>query len=216
MLKSLSPKALQFRSEIAENPDPYFLLIWDIPASLGHALQESALDEIISSIEQVKLEIEGVIASYQKSALDCLKDCLNILKIGGSSVRIKVKAWADCFVGLLPSSHSGLPLLNRMRMEYKSDSKMIESIVSVVSHVSLSRWEDDHLEIYQRNLKLMIDAIERESLRTNLQNIGDKEISMHLEKLLSDQIGSSYGKLVELRGAASAKKTPESYPQFSK
>ena len=205
--QSLSSNTLQFRNDIQNETDPFSLLIWDLPGAFGLTLEKAEFKKVYSAVESAKFEVESVVNNYRQLALDGIKECLSLRNRSSQSTRARVKNWADCFVDLLPTSHSGATVLNRMRMEYRSDDKMVESVVAAVTHISLSRWEDQHLAQFQQKLRHIIQDIEQQCLQSKLSDLDDDEIVTHLEKLLSDRISSSFNKLKELSGDAKAENT---------
>ena len=173
------------------------LLLTELPSVLGYSIKELAQGKN-TALSVVKSEIEGVIKSCREAARMGLLEALRVEITDPRDAREVAKDWASSFYSILPASHSTRPAVMRMQMEYDSDDKMIDSVVAVISRVSLPRWEDEDVARFEDNIRRIVQDVEECCLQSDLSSLRGQPAADSIKKLLLQRIASNVCKLGEL------------------
>ena len=86
----------------------------------------------MKSLEKCKNELSEVIGSYQQKAISSLRRALSLnWKSENGQVKEIARRWALCFPDELSNmlnDNEAKGLLSRMRMQYPSDAKLVDSL----------------------------------------------------------------------------------------
>lgn len=192
--RRLPDEVIQFRAKLNRQKDPVALLLVDIPKLFGLSISNPS-DLDLSKLQEAKSHLDSIVEQNRKLAVKGLMSAIEASDRANLSARQVASQWAASFFDVLPKDHAARPMLMRMRLNYKSDSAMIDSVAAEVSRVSIPRWEDEDVDAFEGLVKRLVNDVEKAVLSGDLSGISDQEIAKSLSALLSGRIANYLEKL---------------------
>ena len=95
-------------------------------------------------------------------------------------------------------------LLSRMRMPYETDALFLDSLASLLSGKTTSRWDDSTIANFDREVQNVVRRIEEAALSADANMKDNGEAVQGLANLVSGRIGELIGRLKDLVGEEQA------------
>jgi len=149
-----------------------------------------------------------VVKIYRDSAEAVLKQALGLGHEDSSgSPREIAGRWARCFPSAFVSSLTdGIAkgLLSRMRMVYKSEYMLLESLSSLLVGKSMSRWNDVTIHEFDQKVQDVVRRIEEAALTADVDLADDGTAAHGLAQLVSGRTSELFDHMVKLVGEEEA------------
>ena len=121
----------------------------------------------------------------------------------GQVKEIANRQWALCFPDEISDAlndNKSKSLLSRMRMTYKSDAKLVDSLVRVYCfQKTISRWDDSYIANFDREIRSAVRHIEESALSFEFKASG--AVKNGLAKLVRERMNILYERLTDIVGA---------------
>ena len=185
----ISHEARTLRAILLKATDPVQLLFVDLPRiSLSRDIdvitdkfwltkQEAA--QVLLTLKGLRSEIEAVLSNYLAQVARITRKVFGLSDGEIEGLRNDLRKWvSSCEPDLReyvedPQS-SGM--LERIRSEYETDLKLVESLASLVTGRSVAHWDDNYLKQYELGLLALYDRLVRtNALLAKRGNNGDSE-----------------------------------------
>ena len=205
--KQVSERARRFQTAIQRSSDPVLLLFERIPgALLGYSLDNC--DAFLDALATHKQELDDVVGIFRKHAATSLRRAISIgMRDREDNIRECARSWAACFprefvMQLTDGVAKGL--LSRMQMRYDTDALFLDSLASLLSGQTTSRWDDSTIANFDREVQNVVRRIEEAALSADANMKDNGEAVQGLANLVSGRIGELIGRLKDLVGEEQA------------
>lgn len=201
----LTLQTRRFQSILRHPSDPVRLLFERIPTALNCSTDEQ--HELLESLEKCKDELSKVIDDYQQKAISSLRRALSLnWKSENGEVKEIACQWALCFPDEISDAlndNKSKSLLSRMRMTYKSDAKLVDSLSSLLLKKAIKRWDDSYIANFDREIHNAVRRIEESALSFEFKASG--AVKNGLANLVQERMNIMYERLTDIVGPEEAR-----------
>ncbi|MXX15592.1 MAG: hypothetical protein F4Z86_19500 [Gemmatimonadetes bacterium] len=201
----LTQKTRRFQAILRHQSDPVQLLFERIPRALDCSIDEQHV--LLKSLEKCKNELSKVIDDYQQKAISSLRRALSLnWKSGNGEVKEIANRWALCFPDEISDAlndNKSKSLLSRMRMTYKSDAKLVDSLSGLFFQKTISRWDDSYIVNFDREIHNAVKRIEESALSFEFKASG--AVKNGLANLVQERMNIMYERLIDIVGPEEAR-----------
>ena len=172
--EQICQEARELRSILLKATDPVQLLFVDLPRialkrdidsradKFWLTKQESA--QVLLTLKGLRSEIEAVLSNYLAQVARITRRIFGLSGGDIEGLRNDLRKWvSSCEPDLREYVEdpqcSGM--LERIRSEYETDLKLVESLASLVTGRSVAHWDDGYLKQYELGLLSLIDRLTR-------------------------------------------------------
>ena len=201
----LTQQTRRFQAILCYQSDPVQLLFERIPRALDCSIDEQHM--LLKSLEKCKNELSKVIDDYQQKAISSLRRALSLnWKSGNGEVKEIANRWALCFPDEISDAlndNKSKSLLSRMRMTYKSDAKLVDSLSGLFFQKTISRWDDSYIANFDREIHNAVRRIEESALSFEFEASG--AVKNGLANLVQERMNIMYERLTDIVGQEEAR-----------
>lgn len=204
--KKISKVAQRFQRAVVNITNPVDVFMNKIPTILGSTLDD--IDTLLSRLQQVKQEIEGVSLIYAKFAC---KELLNALQVFDYDSSVSIQEIVRIWISALPKNtkkklidRSPKGILNTAKMSYKTNFDYINAVSTVILDKPISSWSDPDIVLFDNKIHVVINTIEEAALMVEGSS-DDREFVNSIAKITAIRIESMYVNLVKKCGEEKAK-----------
>ena len=197
--EQISPEARELRSILLKATDPVQLLFVDLPRIALKREIDARADkfwltkpestQVLLTIKGLRSEIEAVLSNYLAQVARITRKTFGLSQGDIEGLRDDLRKWvssceSDLREYVEDPQCSGM--LERIRSEYETDLKLVESLASLVTGRSVAHWDDSYLKQYELGLLSLIDRL----IRTNalLAKRGNNGDSQKVRESIPDPI----------------------------
>jgi len=206
--KRLTEQSRRFQAALRASNDPVRLLFERIPSALGCSMED--LDRLTDTLARCRDDLMDVVKIYRDSATTALNQTLGLGHEDASNgVREVAGQWARCFPDAFVSNLTdgvAKGLLSRMRMAYKSDHMLLESLSSLLVGKSMNRWNDVTVSEFEQKVHDVVRRIEEAALTADVDLADDGTAAHGLAQLVSGRTGELFDHMVKLVGEEEAER----------
>lgn len=163
--EQVSQEARELRTALLKATDPVELLFVDLPRIALKREMDSKAEEfwltkpesmqVLLTLQGLRSEIEAVLASYLAQVARITRKTFGLSEGDIEGLRNDLRKWvSSCEPDLREYVEdpqcSGM--LERIRSEYETDLKLVESLASLVTGRSVAHWDDSYLKQYELGL----------------------------------------------------------------
>jgi hypothetical protein len=174
--EQISQEARELRSILLKATDPVQLLFVDLPRITLKREIDSKPDrfwptkpettQVLLTVKGLRSEIEAVLSNYLAQVARITRKTFGLSEGDIEGLRNDLRKWvssceSDLREYVEDPQCSGM--LERIRSEYETDLKLVESLASLVTGRSVAHWDDSYLKQYELGLLSLYDRL----LRTN-------------------------------------------------
>ena len=203
--RHLTQRTRRFQSILRHQSDPVQLLFVRIPAALDCSIDERHV--LLESLEKCKDELFEVVDSYREKAISSLRRALSLnWKYENGQVKEIANRWALCFPDEISDAlndNKSESLLSRMRMTYKSDAKLVDSLSGLFFQKTISRWDDSYITNFDREIRSAVRHIEESALSFEFKTSG--AVKNGLANLVQERMNVLYERLTDIVGQEEAR-----------
>ena len=201
----LTQRTLRFQAILRHQSDPVQLLFERIPKALDCSIDERHV--LLKSLEKCKTELSEVIDSYQQKAISSLRRALSLnWKSENGQVKEIARRWALCFPDELSNmlnDNEAKGLLSRMRMQYPSDAKLVDSLSGLLLKKTIKRWDDSCIANFDREIHNAVRRIEESALSFEFK--ASSAVKNGLANLVQERLNVLYRRLTDIVGPEEAR-----------
>ncbi|MCY3680270.1 MAG: hypothetical protein OXH16_02655 [Gemmatimonadetes bacterium] len=200
----LTQQTRRFQDILRHQSDPVQLLFERIPRALGCSIDERHV--LLESLEKCKNELFEVVDSYREKAISSLRRALSLNWKSNGQVKEIANRWALCFPDEISDAlndNKSKSLLSRMRMTYKSDAKLIDSLSGLFFQKTISRWDDSYIANFDREIRSTVRHIEESALSFEFKTSG--AVKNGLANLVQERMNVLYERLTDIVGQEEAR-----------
>ena len=201
----LAQKTRHFQVILRQQSDPVQLLFERIPRALDCSIDDQQV--LLKSLEKCKNELSEVIDSYQQKAISSLRRALSLnWKSENGEVKEIARRWSLCFPDELSNmlnNNESKGLLSRMRMQYPSDAKLVDSLSGLLLKKTIKRWDDSCIANFDRKIHNAVRRIEESALSFEFKASG--AVKNGLANLVQERINIMYESLIDIVGPEEAR-----------
>jgi hypothetical protein len=201
----LAQKTRRFQAVIRQPSDPVQLLFVRIPAALDCSIDDQ--QALLESLEKCKNELSEVVDSYREKAISSLRRALSLnWKSENGQVKEIANRWALCFPDEISDAlndNKSKSLLSRMRMTYKSDAKLVDSLSGLFFQKTIIRWDDSYIANFDREIRSAVRHIEESALSFEFKTSG--AVKNGLANLVQERMNVLYERLTDIVGSKEAR-----------
>ncbi|MYD60335.1 MAG: hypothetical protein F4W91_04790 [Gemmatimonadetes bacterium] len=201
----LTQKTRRFQAILRHHSDPVQLLFERIPRALDCSIDERRV--LLESLEKCKNELFEVVDSYREKAISSLRRALSLnWKSENGEVKEIANRWALCFPDEISDAlndNKSKSLLSRMRMTYKSDAKLVDSLSGLFFQKTISRWDDSYIANFDREIRSAVRHIEESALSFEFKTSG--AVKNGLANLVQERMNVLYERLTDIVGPKEAR-----------
>ena len=201
----LTQQTRRFQAILCYQSDPVQLLFERIPRALDCSIDEQQV--LLKSLEKCKNELSKIIDDYQQKAISSLRRALSLnWKSGNGEVKEIANRWALCFPDEISDAlndNKSKRLLSRMRMTYKSDAKLVDSLSGLFFQKTISRWDDSYIANFDREIHNTVRRIEESALSFEFKASG--AVKNGLANLVQERMNIMYERLIDIVGPEEAR-----------
>ncbi len=201
----LTLQTRRFQSILRHPSDPVRLLFERIPTALNCSIDEQ--HELLESLEKCKDELSKVIDDYQQKAISSLRRALSLnWKSENGGVKEIARRWALCFPDEISDALNNSVskgLLSRMRIQYPSDAKLLDSLSGLLLQKTINRWDDSCIANFDREVHNVVRRIEETALSSEFQVSGIAKD--RLADLVQTRMNILYERLTDIVGSKEAR-----------
>ena len=203
--KHLTDQTRRFQIALRQQSDPEQLLFERIPQALGYPNHKHHM--LLESLEKCKSELSKVVDCYRTEAISSLCSALSTnWKFENGYVQKVTRRWALCFPNELSNALNdsvSKGLLSRMRMQYPSDAKLLDSLSGLLLQKTINRWDDSCIANFDREIHNVVRRIEETALSSEFQVSGIAKD--RLADLVQTRMNGLYGRLTDIVGPEKAR-----------
>ena len=203
--RHLTQKTRRFQAILRHQSDPVQLLFERIPRALDCSIDERHV--LLESLEKCKNELFEVVDSYREKAISSLRRALSLnWKSENGQVKEIANRWALCFPDEISDAlndNKSKSLLSRMRMTYKSDAKLVDSLSGLFFQKTISRWDDSYIANFDREIRSTVRHIEESALSFEFKASG--AVKNGLANLVQERMNVLYERLTDIVGPDEAR-----------
>ena len=203
--KHLTDQTRRFQIVLRQQSDPEQLLFEGIPKALGYPNHKHQL--LLESFEKCKSELSKVVDCYRTEAISSLCSALSMnWKFENGYVQKIARRWAFCFPNELSNALNdsvSKGLLSRMRMQYPSDTKLLDSLSGLLLQKTINRWDDSCIANFDREIHNVVRRIEETALSSEFQVNGTAKD--RLADLVQTRLDGLYRRLTDIVGPEKAR-----------
>ena len=201
----LTQKTRSFQSILRHPSDPVRLLFERIPTALDCSIDEQHV--LLESLKKCKDELSKVIDDYQQKAISSLRRALSLnWKSENGQVKEIANRWALCFPDEISDALNNSVskgLLSRMRIQYPSDAKLLDSLSGLLLQKTINRWDDSCIANFDREVHNVVRRIEETALSSEFQVSGIAKD--RLADLVQTRMNILYERLTDIVGPKEAR-----------
>ena len=205
LTRFLTQQSRRFQAILCYQSDPVQLLFERIPRALDCSIDEQQV--LLKSLEKCKNELSKVIDDYQQKAISSLRRALSLnWKSENGEVKDIANRWALCFPDEISDAlndNKSKSLLSRMRMTYKSDAKLVDSLSGLFFQKTISRWDDSYIANFDREIHNAVRRIEESALSFEFKASG--AVKNGLANLVQERMNIMYERLTDIVGQEEAR-----------
>ena len=195
----ISREAVQLRSHLLKATDPVRLLFVDIPRIVLKMVEEPddrpwlsahLYDQVLQGLSGLRQELEAVEAAQLNQVALITRKIFKLVEGGVEGLRQELRRWvsscpADLREYVDDPQCSGL--LERIRSEYETDTKLVESVASLVTGKSLLHWDDTYVKQYELGLLSLHEKLTHTSTLL-AKRVGSVHASAPLKERIADPV----------------------------
>ncbi len=204
--RQLSEQGARFQRLLQRERDPVSLILAEVPACVGHPIER--LQPLMAALEACKSELMSVAQVYADRAVASVRRVLGVPAGGNGGLRACALAWSQCFppdfVAGMPETGTPKGLLTRMAMRYGSDTKLVDSLASLLVGRPVARWDDTTAAQFERELHAVVQEVEERALDRSASVRPDGPASAGLARLVQRRMAGMYAHLANLVGDSEA------------
>ena len=197
---NISDKAKRFRRVLLKRDfDPVRFFIERLPKLLDVSIDAPV--QLTKELDFVRYEIANVLPSVAEET-----GAMMVKAIGaeaGAAAWMAVEEWAVAFdtefVKSLPNKRAQAMLI-RIKMRYRDDVKLVNSVAEALIEKPVSYWEDSTKDSFERAFKDVVQEIEELALKSGAKT--NTQVADGMSKVVKRRIDVLAKQLIELTGEA--------------
>ena len=185
------------RNLIGVDYEPTHLFFEELPSVAG------SFAAVLNFLENGKATLEDVAQKYLDQASAAIERSIRMDLPAEDSLRSMAQNWVKCFnrdvLSQMPDPKTKA-LVFRLNSNYDSDEKLVESISSAITGLSLSEWDDRTINRFTDEFRRIVSFIEEHALTSSQGAIQTSDMKKGLSALGRGRISEIARGLVDTIG----------------